>query len=101
VSRRKPSPKPTHHTYVMLQVVCREDPTHHVGKLVRQRGREMIGKGLERVDGPNGETKILSICPVCHGRGSKVAPQIRWDRIQAIFDDMERVGEHLREITGD
>jgi hypothetical protein len=101
VSRRREPGKDVSAIYVMVQIVCPEG--HHVGKVVRQMGRDMLEHSLERVDGPNGETKVRAVCPTCTGLAAVNAerppdtvavwvaptPQLRWDRIAALLDELE------------
>lgn len=51
---------------------------------------------LHRVDGPNGETKVEAHCPTCRGLGLTTTPQVRWERLASILDEMQAGGEHLR-----
>ena len=97
-----------HRTYAMIEWMCKrcEDRTeepHRIGVIVRQLGRDMIGATqdhspdvLRRVDGPNGETKVEAHCPTCRGVGVRSTPQVRWERLAFILDEMTAEGEHLR-----
>jgi hypothetical protein len=100
MSRRKGS---VHHLAQILYIECSEG--HRVGMVVLQRaGSErrdspyMIGEPLERIDGPEGETKVLAVCPTCRKAGSAARPQIRWDRLQSMLAEMENNNESHRTI---
>jgi hypothetical protein len=92
--RRDPNDVDT--VFTMIQLVCFRDEEHHIGKVVRQRGRDMLEVGLNRIDGPSGETKVAMVCPVCSPQGDTAAPQVRWDRLSAMLDEMELNGEKKR-----
>lgn len=85
----------------MLHLDCAKG--HRIGVVVLQRAGGgnpfKIGLPLERVDGPNGETKVLAVCPTCAKAGSRATPQVRWTRLQAILEEMEQTQEHYRTIT--
>jgi hypothetical protein len=78
-----------HKTFVELRIVCRSG--HLLGLIVRQRGRDMIGMPLERVDGPNGETKVRAVCATCAGAGVTNDSQMRWDRLAARLTELEKL----------
>ena len=60
----------------------------------------MLEKPLVRLDGPNGETVITVACNTCRLRGEGAPqPQVRWDRVSAMLDEMEAAGEHRRQIS--
>lgn len=90
MSRRKPD---RDIIYTCIHIKCRRNPEHRIGRVVRQLGRDMLETGLERIDGPNGETKILAVCPVCQAAGHTDRPQVRWDRLTTMLDEMESNGK--------
>lgn len=59
----------------------------------------MLEEGIVRIDGPQGETKLLVICTTCRGAGAPFEHQVRWDRLLAEFEEMESGGEHLRTLV--
>lgn len=88
MSRRRKPKHQTHHAYVMVQINCHAD--HHVGRIVRQNGEDLIESPLERVYGPDGETtKVRAPCAACRAAGSKADPQIAWPRLIAMLDELE------------
>jgi hypothetical protein len=92
-----------HHTFQQVDVLCddcerRTGRPHRIGLVVRQHGRDMLSVGLERVDGPNGETKVLAVCPTCRKEGGNAAPQVRWQRLSAMLDELAATGVQSAEI---
>lgn len=91
-------------TFRKIEWMCAscEDRTGHqrrVGRIVRQGGYDMLEHTLTRLDGPNGETKVTATCSACRAQDVATAPQVRWDRLSAILDEMERTGEYRRSFT--
>ncbi|HUP72204.1 MAG TPA: hypothetical protein VM282_04085 [Acidimicrobiales bacterium] len=85
MSRRRKPKTETHHAYVMVQINCPEG--HHVGRVVRQLGQDMME--LELIEGPNGEMKVRAVCATCRAAGNKSNPQISWARLARMLDDLE------------
>jgi hypothetical protein len=69
-----------------------------LGQILRQHGEDSISVSLERIDGPNGETKVRGTCPTCAQSNVYAAPQVRWERLRETLDEMEAGGEHERAI---
>lgn len=107
--------KSEHHLAQIVYVECTQG--HTVGMVVMQKAGPrwlrdgnpfMIGRPLERIDGPNGETKVLVVCPACEGTAQASRPprhaprtQIRWDRLQTMLETMEAGHEHERTIRAE
>ncbi len=87
MSRRKLRADEVDQVYVSLRLHC--PAGHQLGLIVRQRGRDIIGAPLERVDGPNGETKVRGVCAVCH-----TDSQMRWDRLQHMLDQLDKTDNY-------
>jgi len=91
VSRRRRQADDVHKAYVAVRLLCPHG--HILGLVARQRGRDMVGVPLERVDGPNGETKVRGVCSACTVEGRATDAQVRWEHVKTVLDDIEAVYE--------
>lgn len=103
VARQLEGDSSTHYTFQRISWLCgacesRTGRPHRLGMIVRQQGRDMLSAGLERIDGPNGETKVRAVCPTCRNEGEGTAPQMRWDRLKRTLDRMQAQGTHELEL---
>jgi hypothetical protein len=88
------------HTRVKAILTCPEVPPHVLGAVGRQvvavsgspAGRESVHDvwGLRRVDGPDGEDKLVGGCRACHANGSKRSPEWGWARVRLLLDEAQR-----------
>ena len=87
MSRRRSPADDVNHVFVALYLSCRKG--HHLGKIVRQHGQDLVEWPLERIDGPNGESKIRAVCKTCAALDASTDSQMRWDKITALLDGLQ------------
>jgi len=48
------------------------------------------------VDPTDGHETLTAACPTCADLGGRFTPQVRWDTVKAILDEMAVAGERRR-----
>ena len=101
MSRRKKLAAEVHDVLYLIDWRCarcrdRAGRDKVLGLVVRRPSlnRDMLSIGLERIDGPNGETKVRAVCPTCLNEGHNSDVQLRWERLKELLDRLERSGQH-------
>jgi hypothetical protein len=60
----------------------------------------LVGEELQVVPGDDGKpSKVVAACSACRNAGSDFAPQVRWDRLVAMLDEMDATGQRRRAFT--
>jgi hypothetical protein len=84
MSRRKPQRENVDFRYGGVRLKCSSE--HVLGRAILQRGEYSLERGLVRVEGPNGETKIKARCELCAENDRHPDLQVSWAKIKTVID---------------